>query len=135
MDGCRTNGQLIIGATGAAPAFADLTSSGATIAEGESQTTCFFQTTFNCAAGPADPFKHHLDSYVCDAVENIVECGTRFADPDNPLDDIVAFPVVAADGTVVYDPTKQPFQFVDVWNEQPELIAVCDEVTGTGTSP
>ena len=105
------------------------------VAEGESQTICNIQTTFRCAAGPTDPFLYHLDSYVCDEVTSVVTCGPRFTDPDEPDDDHVRFPDVAADGSVIYDPLEQPFQFVDVWANEEDLISVCEPETGTGTSP
>jgi len=62
-----TNGQLIIGATGAAPAFADLTSSGATIAitPGANslniEAAAVVPTTFETDAGSAAAAANNLD--------------------------------------------------------------------------
>jgi len=100
------------------------------VAEGESQTICFIQTTFNCETGPTDPFRYHTDSAVCDSVEGIVTCGSRFTDPDIEDDDMVVFADVLPNGQVVYDWHKQMFQFVDVWDPQ-ELVSVCEPGTGT----
>lgn len=102
------------------------------VAEGTSQVICTYQDTFNCEQNPADEFAHHLDSYVCDEVENIVTCGPRFTDPEDPGEAPVIFQVVTAGGNVVLTPNTQPFQFVNVWGQDDNLTAVCTvDVTGT----
>jgi hypothetical protein len=96
------------------------------MAEGESFTICTFQATFNCNDGPTDPFKHHLDQALCDEVEALVACGPRFADPEEPEDEHVIFSMVLSDGTITHIPCTQPFQFVDVWANDEDLLAVCE---------
>lgn len=83
------------------------------IAEGSSQSICFFQITFNCGGGPTDTFKYHMDNAVSGEEIALMVTGPRFADPTE-LDDIaLAFSPVLPDGTVV--PGIDPFGFVSVW--------------------
>jgi hypothetical protein len=95
------------------------------VAEGESSFLCLVQTTFNCGDEPSDPFKYHLDSYVCDEVQALVTCGPRFTDPELP-ENYVAFDEVAVTGGTSTLPGRQPFQFVDVWGNDEDLDAFCD---------
>ena len=97
------------------------------VAEGMSQIICVFQSTFNCETQPKDEFVHHLDSMVCDEIENRVACGSRFVDPVDPGDVIVLFQDIDTAGDPVDIPGSQPFQFVNVWAQDDILTAVCDD--------
>lgn len=84
------------------------------LAEGESQTICFFQATFNCAQQPSDIFLYHLNFSIPDSCTPLVTIGPRFA--ATPTDNIV-FADVAPDGSIIppVGTDIDMFDFVDVW--------------------
>ena len=107
------------------------------MAEGSSQVVSAFQTTFLCAGGPSDTFKHHLNNEVQDEFSIAVQSGPRFTDPEpsgrslynltehgddligdylgdaNPThSDNMAFSDLNSDGTFV---SLQIFRTIDVW--------------------
>lgn len=101
------------------------------LAEGMSQIICTFQTSFNCVENPQDNFVHHVDSYVCATVKNLVSCGPRFSDPDNPGDVPVAFGHFNTAGEIEADPGTQLFQFVSVWDQDDDLTSICEPTGAT----
>lgn len=84
------------------------------LAEGESQTVCYFQTTFNCIEQPSDVFQYHLDHNISDFCTPVITEGSRFA--GTPTDNIV-FADVAPDGSIIppIGTDIDMFDFVNVW--------------------
>lgn len=103
---------------------------------GSEQKIEFFQTNLVCGNRQfKDEFCHHCDCIVSDDILGIVTCGTRWTDVD---DTQVAWgtPITDSSGNVVdldYG-SKQPFIFMDVWNDEGtgnELTAICPVESGS----
>ena len=105
------------------------------LSEGIAQIICVFRTSFACVEKPFDPFAFHLDSDVCDDIVFVIDCGPRWADPEEENDECVEWLDIAdTSGDVFLDPNIQPFEWVNVWGNDEILTSNCDptcDVTGT----
>jgi hypothetical protein len=85
------------------------------VAEGSSQYLDFIQMNYPCQEGPRDTFVHHLNYSVTDAIEGRVTDGSRWADPDESIDDDVIWGAVDDSGNVLEGTGSQLLEFIDVW--------------------
>lgn len=92
---------------------------------GGSQHVDFFQSSFPCGPKPVDPFCYHVDNPLSEETDFIVTCGPRWTDPDEDIDDIVAWGDVDETGGLVVPASMQLFQWVNVWGQDDALQSTC----------
>ena len=88
------------------------------VAEGISQYKDYVQMNYPCQVGFTDEFKYHLTNNVSDEVQMIVSSGSRWADPDELIDENAIWGDVYDGGTEVeFTATggSDVLSWIDVW--------------------
>ena len=102
-------------------------------AQGCEQTVGYIKTNFICGdtSRPQDDWCYHFDCQIDDGIE-IVVCGPRWADVDDPVDEFLYRPDIITDSfdniiEWTVPENREWFYWIDVWGNEP--------VNGTGFDP